>query len=119
MDRARAAAESAAATVEVLELDLLRALDAASATYVEARSRREALAAAIEQYEEVARIEALALAEGAGVQRDLLAAESQLFQVRSTLAQVEAAFVQSAVEMARIRGHLTLEWITQNLESGS
>lgn len=117
IDRFRAMARGAEATVESVELELLHALDAASAALVEARERRSALTAAVDQYQEVARIEALALAEGAGLQRDLLAAQSQLFRARSTLAQAEAAFTRSAVEVARIRGDLTLEWIIQNLEN--
>jgi len=117
-DRARAVASSAEASADAVELELLRALDRAEAARTEAAGRRQALVAAVEQYEEVARIEALSLAEGAGVQRDLLSAEAQLFRTRSSLAQAQAALTRSTVEIARISGALDLTWINQNLESG-
>ena len=116
-DQVRAATRSAQAAVEIVELELLRGLDRALAAHVEAYGRRQALEAAVEQYEEVARIEALSLAEGVGLQRDLLAAEAELFRTRSALAVAHAALAKSAVEIASIRGDLDLAWITRNLES--
>ena len=117
MDGARARARGATAAAESVALDLRRALDQAETARVESAGRVNALRAAVVQYEEVARIEALALTEGAGVQRDLLAAEAELFRVRSQLAAAEATLVRSAVDMARIRGGLSLEWIETNLEA--
>jgi outer membrane protein TolC len=62
---------------------------------------------AVAQHAEVARIEELALAEGAGTQRDWLAAQAALLLARSALIEAQHAEVSARVELARLTGTLT------------
>jgi outer membrane protein TolC len=104
------------------ELDLaarriLDGIDRAIAAYVSAHGRVAALEAAVRQSEEVARIEKLALNEGAGIQSDYLTAEAELFRARAALTDARALEILALVELARITGQLSEEWIAQNVES--
>ncbi|MDX1675478.1 MAG: TolC family protein [Longimicrobiales bacterium] len=113
VERARADAEAARAERQLVERRLVDAVDAGLSAYRTARARTEALEAAVTQGEEVARIEALALASGAGVQTDYLRAEAELAEVRSALAQARHAAVEARVGLARATGTLTMEWLEQ------
>ncbi|MDX1493393.1 MAG: TolC family protein, partial [Longimicrobiales bacterium] len=115
--RAEARLREAQAEREAVRLQLLAAEDAAGTALAEARARVQALEAAVAQWSEVARIEALALNTGAGVQSDLLRAQAGLFRASAGLARARADAVVARVELARIRGELTVEWIHQQLES--
>lgn len=114
----RAAAEAAAARAErrLAEQEVAEAVDAALLAYRSARARVTALAAAVEQSAEVARIEALALESGAGVQTDYLRAEAELMEARSGLAEARHAEVQARVRLAQATGTLTMEWLAQMTE---
>jgi adhesin transport system outer membrane protein len=107
------AADQAAARVQ---LELETAVDRLTATLDAAWARAESLGAAEAQFEEVARIEELALEEGAGVQRDFLAAQASLFDVRAELARARADIVRTLVRRAETTGVLDREWLTENLE---
>jgi outer membrane protein TolC len=61
----------------------------------------------------------LALDAGAGVQTDYLTAEAELLQVRAAWSAARGAEIGAYVELARIVGELSLEWLERNLESGS
>ena len=76
----------------------------------------EALAAAVAQWEEVARIERLALEAGSGVQRDLLTAEAGLFQARAGYARARYDTVLAHVRIAKATGRLDMTWIDERLE---
>jgi outer membrane protein TolC len=117
----RAAAEIAAARSElaVAELRVAESIDRASLAFETARARQEALRAAVAQAEEVARIERLALDAGSGVQSDYISAEAELLRVRAALTEATYAQVLARVELARVVGAITPEWIDENLESGS
>ena len=71
---------------------------------------------AVAQSEEVARIEALALEAGAGVQTDFLRAQAELFQARASLSQARHGEIMARIELARVRGELSLAWIQDNME---
>ena len=111
VERARADADAARAERRLVERRLVDAVDAGLSAYATARARIEALEAAVAQGEEVARIEALALASGAGVQTDYLRAEAELAETRSALAQARHAAVEARVALARATGTLSVEWL--------
>lgn len=111
VDRARAELRRAREELRLAELQQASGEDLAAAALTEALARREALVAAVEGFEEVTRIEELAMTEGAGVQRDFLAARASLLEARAGLARAEEGVVMAHVFMARIRGELTLSWV--------
>lgn len=115
---ARAEAEASAARSQrvLAEQAVADAVDAALMAYRSARARVTALTAAVEQSAEVARIEALALESGAGVQTDYLRAEAQLMEARSGLAEARHGEVQARVRLAQATGTLTMEWLAQMTE---
>ena len=115
----RAEAELAAAQsdVEAARLRVTQAVDAAETSVVEADARTEALEVAVTQWEEVARIEALALEAGSGVQSDLLRAQAGLFQARAGHARARYDAVLSRVRLARAQGTLDRTWIDEALET--
>jgi outer membrane protein len=115
----RAAADLTAAERE-LDATLLRvaqAIDAAQTSVLEADARAEALELAVAQWEEVARIEALALEAGSGVQRDLLRAQAGLFQARAGRAGARYEQVVARARLARAEGRLDRTWVTASLET--
>lgn len=115
-DQASAEARRANETLRKAELALEEEVEGALSRLVEAGALREALERAVEQNEEVARIEALALEVGSGVQTDFLRAQADLFQARASLAQARHGEVLATVALARISGELTLNWLQDNME---
>ena len=115
----RAASEVAAARGELgaARLQVAQEIDASETAVVEADARLEALEAAVAQWEEVARIEALALAAGSGEQRDLLGAEAGLFQARAGHARARQDALLARVRLARAEGVLSRAWINESMES--
>lgn len=116
-ERARADLRLATEELRLRRYAVEEAGEQARAAWVEASSRARALTSSVEQHEEVARIEALALAEGAGVQSDFLRAEAALLRARAGLAEARGRTVLAAVQWARARGVLTLEWLLQHVEA--
>lgn len=117
--RADAEIRSARAQLALARLTIAAALDRAVAAVETEQARAEALHAATIQAAEVVRIERLALDAGAGVQTDYLAAEAELLRVRAARSAARAAELGARVELARITGELSMEWLEHNLESGS
>ena len=117
-DRERAVAEERKASEKLrsVELAVEGGVEEALAAVEEARALRAALETAVEQAAEVARIEALALEVGSGVQTDFLRAQSELFQARAALAQARHVEVMASVQLARVTGELTLGWLQENME---
>lgn len=113
---ARARAAQAEAEVAQVELAVAEAEDRAVTAEREAEARVAALAAAVQHWSEVVRIEQLALAAGAGVQTDYLTAEAQLFEARAGLSRARYAAVRARILRARARGVLTQEWLMANVE---
>ena len=113
----RAAAELAAAESDLAatELRVAQAIDAARTAVVEAEARAEALELAVTQWEEVARIEALALDAGSGVQRDLLRAQAGLFQARAGHATARYDAIVARARLARAEGRLDRAWVTTSV----
>jgi outer membrane protein len=114
----RAEAELAAARsdLDAARLQVAQAVDVAETSVVEADARARALEAAVTQWDEVARIEALALEAGSGVQGDLLRAQAGLFQARAGHAQARYDAVLSRIRLARAEGTLDRSWMDAALE---
>jgi len=114
--RAEAEESRALEALRLAELQMESGIDRALAVVQEAGALKEALAAAAEQSEEVARIEQLALEAGAGVQTDYLTAEAELFRARAALTQARHGEIAAAVQLARAMGDLSVTWLEQNVE---
>lgn len=117
IDRAEAELWRAREELRLVELQVSQEVDEIRAAVVEATARADALTEAVSQFEEVARIEALTLEAGAGVQRDLLAAEASLFEARAALAESRHAVVAAHINLARAQGILDLAWLEENVET--
>jgi outer membrane protein TolC len=114
--RAQAELAAAQSDLDAARLQVAQAVDAAQTAVVEADARAEALQLGVEQWEEVARIEALALDAGSGVQADLLRAQAGLFQARAGHAQARYDAVLSRIRLARAEGTLDRAWMDEALE---
>jgi outer membrane protein len=115
--RARAGRAQAAADVALGEQRAAAAIDRALSALTAADARTAAWQAAVDQGEEVVRIEQLALATGGGVQTDYLAAHAELLRARAALAQARFAAVMARVDLASATGDLTPAWLAENVES--
>jgi outer membrane protein TolC len=117
--RAAAAAVEAAEELRLMEWRVEEAVERAMASYQESQARVPALSTAVQHLEEVARIEQLSLATGAGVQTDYLAAEAELARARAELVRARHVAIAVRVTLARATGHLSVAWLTEYLENGS
>ena len=115
--RADADLRAARASLAQGQLRLASGVDQALASVSSAGARVQALETAVAQAVEVARIEKLALDAGSGVQTDYLTAEAQLLSVRASLTQARAAEAAARIELARLTGELSPDWLRANLES--
>lgn len=104
--------------LEQTRLAVENALDGARTSLVEAQGRVEALQASVAQWQEVARIEALSLETGAGVQQDFLRAEARLFGAQAGYARARYDVVLAHIRMARTQGTLDRAWMNDALEIG-
>jgi outer membrane protein len=109
VDRAESEARAARAELAAVVREVEDGVDAALAAYRSASSRARALEAAVAQSAEVARIEALALEAGAGVQTDYLRAEADLLSARAALAEARHGAAAARVGLARATGRLRVE----------
>lgn len=114
--RASAALRAAAERLRAAELLVAEAIDHARAALGEADARVAALTVAVEQSEEVARVERLALDAGAGVQSDYLTAEADLFTTRAALIEAQHAEIAALVALGRATGELSPQWLGRVLE---
>jgi outer membrane protein len=110
--RAEADVFAAESDLAEIALDVETRIDAAMTAIESADARVEALEASVGQWEELVRIEALALEAGAGTQRDLLEAEAGLFQARAGHVGARSDAVMARVSLAGARGVLDRRWIT-------
>ena len=54
---------------------------------------------------------------GSGTQTDYLDAEADLVNARANLVEAQHGEIAARVELARLTGHLDLEWIARHLEN--
>jgi outer membrane protein TolC len=115
----RAGAEARLAREEsrLAELGVEEGVDRALNAVLETRALVSALRRAVQLQTEVARIEQLSLDAGAGTQTDYLRAEADLARARSLLVEAEHAEIAARVELARVVGELTTEWLNRNVET--
>jgi len=111
VEQARAEAAVAAEEARLVERDVGEIVDQGLVAYRSARARVEALEAAVTQSEEVARIEALALEAGAGMQTEYLRAEADLLEARAALAEARHAVLEARVRLAQATGELSVDWL--------
>jgi outer membrane protein TolC len=114
------ASARAAAAQEQLRLTRLQGADAIDRTLTavrESHARAAAVATAVQHLEEVARIEQLALAEGAGTQTDFLRADADLRGARASLVQARHAEILARIQLARTTGTLSVDWLAHTLET--
>lgn len=116
LHQAQAEERRATEALRGAEMAVEEGVEEALAALTEAKALRQALELGVEQTEEVARIEALALEVGSGVQTDFLRAQADLFQSRASLVQARHGEVLATVQLARISGKLTLSWLQENME---
>jgi outer membrane protein len=117
MRRASADLTAAEHDLAATRLRVEQATDAARTSVLEADARAEALALAVAQWDEVARIEALALQAGSGVQRDLLRAQAGLFQARAGHATARYEGIVARARLAAAEGTLDRAWVAESLET--
>jgi outer membrane protein TolC len=114
---ASAGVAAARADLEATRLQTEQEADRAQTAIATADARAAALAAAVVQWEEVARIEALALEAGAGEQRDLLRAQAGVFQARAGYALATQDAIAARLRLAAARGVLDRAWINEWMET--
>jgi outer membrane protein TolC len=114
----RASADQRAAQEQLrgAELNVEQAVDRSLAALREAHARVAALETAVDQSAEVARIEQLSLEVGSGTQTDYLNAEANLLGARASLIEARHAEISARVELARITGELSRDWLAHTLE---
>ena len=118
VSQAGAASQAAREELRFLELQVQENVDAALNAALETSALVEALSRAVRHQGEVVRIEQLSLEAGAGTQTDYLRAEANLSRARSILVEAQHAEIAARVELARVAGELTPEWLANNLEIG-
>ncbi|MFQ5746902.1 MAG: TolC family protein [Gemmatimonadota bacterium] len=118
VSRATAGLEAAREDLREARLEARESADRAAARIRATGARADALRAAAEHLEEVARIEKLALDTGAGVQTDYLRAEADLLEARTARSDAGRDRSAARTELARLLGILDPNWVTRNLEEG-
>ncbi len=116
IERAQAELRQSQEALREAELQTESRVDRAETGLAEATARVEALRETVRLMEEVARVEQLSLAEGVGIQRDLLDAESDLLRARAGLIRAEGSAALARISLARARGELTMDWIENHVE---
>ena len=103
--------------VRQAEFALEQSVDRALGTLRQAHARVAALATAAAQFDEVVRIRRLSLQTGSGTQTDYLDAETDLLRARASLVEARHAEIAARVELARVAGELTPEWLAAALDT--
>jgi outer membrane protein len=113
---ANARLEQAREELRLIELEIEKGVDRALTVAVETRALVAALTESVQHQTEVARIEQLSLEAGAGTQTDYLRAEADLARARSVLVEAQHGEIAAWVELARVAGVLTQDWLERHLE---
>ena len=117
IDRSSAEVRASEAELALGERRVAESIDRALAALKAARARREVLQVAVTRSEEVARIEQLSLDAGAGVQTDYFSAVAEEFRARAALVDARTAEIMAVVELARLTGVLTEQWLASHVEA--
>jgi outer membrane protein TolC len=100
-----------------VELQIEREVDRALTVAVETQALVAAVDESVQHQTEVARIEQLSLEAGAGTQTDYLRAEADLARGRSALVEAQHGEIAAWLELARVAGVLTPDWLERYLEN--
>jgi outer membrane protein TolC len=115
--QATAAEDAADARYRAAQETIADALDQALASLVQADARVVALEATSRYAAEVARIERLSLDAGAGTEVEYLRAEADLRHARAQRAEARSARMFAHIELARLAGDLTADWLADHTET--
>lgn len=115
--RADAEARAADEQLRAAEMGVEQGVNRSLAALREAHARTAALESAAAQSAEIVRIERLSLDVGSGTQSDYLEAEANLLRARAGLIEARHAEVSARVELARILGELSTDWLARTVES--
>jgi outer membrane protein TolC len=115
--RAEADGKAAAEQLRGAQLNVEQSVDRSLASLREAHARVIALQSAVEQSAEVVRIERLTLDVGSGTQTEYLDAEANLLRTRASLIEARNSEISARVELARITGELSRDWLARTVES--
>ena len=102
--------------MQLVELEVIEDVDRGLARLEQSHARVQSLATAVARGTEVARIERLSLAAGAGTQTDYLRAEADLQDARAAYAEARHGEMAARAALARLTGVLDPAWITRTLE---
>lgn len=116
IERAESDARVASAEVHLARDAVEQGVHDAVTTWVEARARGDALARFVEESIELVRIERLTLDAGSGVQATYLDAEADLVSARAGLTEARHREVVARMQLARLTGELTRDWLVRTLE---
>lgn len=117
VSQASAEARRVGEELRLAELETREAVDRSLNAALETGALVDALSRAERHQTEVARIELLSLEAGAGTQTDYLRAEADLARARSLLVEAQHAEIAAWVEVARVVGELTPEWLARTVEA--
>ncbi len=117
VSQANAEARRAREELRLAELETRESVDRALNAALETGALVTALSRAEEHQSEVVRIERLSLEAGAGTQTDYLRAEADLARARALLVEAQHAEIAAWVEVARVVGELTPEWLDRTVEA--
>jgi outer membrane protein len=114
----RASADDRAATdqLRIVRMNVESGIDRTLGSLRESRARVDALASAVDQSAELVRIEQLSLDVGAGTRSEYLDAVANLLRARASLIEAQHAGIVARVELARLVGELSREWIARTVE---
>jgi multidrug efflux system outer membrane protein len=115
--RAVADGKAAAEQLRNAQLNVEQSVDRSLAALREAHARVNALQSAVDQSVEVVRIERLTLDVGSGTQTEYLDAEANLLRTRASLIDARNSEISARVELARITGELSRDWLARTVES--
>jgi outer membrane protein TolC len=116
VDRAAAESRGAGEALRLTTIQVEHDVDQALARLEQARARTRSLDRAVARFEEVVRIERLALDAGAGTQTDYLRAEADLLGARADRVEARHGEIAARAELGRIMGGLDAAWIERTLE---
>ena len=114
--RADADARAASEQLRLARLNTTQNIERALASIGEAHARVDALRSAVAQSDTVASIELTSINVGSGTQTDYLDALSQALTARSSLIEARHAEIAARIELARVAGELSPDWLARHLE---
>jgi outer membrane protein len=117
VQRATADERAAAQQLRIARLNVEQGIDRALAALREAHARAAAFIGVVAQSVEVVHIEQLSLDVGSGTQAEYLDAEANLLRARASLLEAQYGEITARVELARLVGDLSRDWLARTVET--